>query len=56
MTKRNQPMTDQKSDLIDNAIEGLDDDMLTSVSGGCTSKCGPTTWLYSCVAPGDPCP
>ncbi|GAB4195897.1 MAG: hypothetical protein Tsb002_28850 [Wenzhouxiangellaceae bacterium] len=51
-----------KSDLLneltasseDVSIVNLEDDMLLSISGGCTSSCGGpggTTYLTSCVDP-----
>lgn len=49
-------LKDQENTVADNGIANLDDDMLQSVSGGCTSTCGATTRLFSCVPPGDGCP
>ncbi|GAB4195409.1 MAG: hypothetical protein Tsb002_27900 [Wenzhouxiangellaceae bacterium] len=42
---------------LTNDIEKLDDDMLQSISGGCTSSCGGlTTQAFSCMPPGVQCP
>ncbi|GAB4195405.1 MAG: hypothetical protein Tsb002_27890 [Wenzhouxiangellaceae bacterium] len=46
----------QSSELLTD-IEALDDAMLQSISGGCTSSCGgPTTQSFSCMPPGVQCP
>lgn len=45
-------MTDTQSD----APVELSDESLQSIAGGCSSNCGLTTWLSSCVSPGSPCP
>ncbi|GAB4195402.1 MAG: hypothetical protein Tsb002_27880 [Wenzhouxiangellaceae bacterium] len=46
--------------MANEEITMLDDEMLQSISGGCTSSCGGprpgTTILFSCVPPGQGCP
>ena len=44
-------------------VSAVDDDALRSITGGCgwtfcNSGCGPrgTTWIESCVGPGEACP
>lgn len=50
-------MKDDKLIESSDALTNLDDEMLTSVSGGCTSPCGGrTTRLTSCVPPNEGCP
>lgn len=42
---------------LTNEIENLDDEMLQSISGGCTSSCGGRSTLStSCTPPGVQCP
>ena len=34
----------------------MNDETLINITGGCGCAVRPTTWLASCVAPGEPCP